>query len=320
MTFTHLRPLVVIAVLALALAACGDSDQATAPDDDVSPGDATTDLDADPDADPDAETDEEGTDPFDDAETGETSPEAEPVVRAVDATLAEGSAAFDVTVDIDTEELTDTATSSGVIDFDGDRRQFELDTNAGTVTALVTTEGILLAIGDESGWVRADPRELRGTPLEAFGLATLTMQDPSVNLQLLRGATDDVEELGSEDIDGESTTHYRVVVDVQQAAAQAEGVSQQQVAEVTEQTGQSTLEMEVWIDDSDRIRRTAQTIDLADADMVQTDGELQGTIDVTIDLRDFGQDVTVTEPDSGEVIDIDEETLEQLIESMGAQQ
>jgi hypothetical protein len=325
MTSRLLRPLVVIAVLALALAACGGgtatTDDATTPDAGATEPGTDTDLGTATETETDAATEPGATETAtEDGAAGATSGQAQAITQAVDATLAEGSAAFEATVDIDTEQLTDSATSTGVVDFDGDRRQLEIETAAGTVRSLATPDGILLSIADQPGWVRVDPRQLEGTPLEAFGLASLPLQDPTVNLQLLRGVTEDVEELGTEDIDGESTTHYRVVVDVEDAAAQAEGVTQQQVSDITQQTGQSTVEMEVWIDESDRIRRIAQTVDLSEAEMVRAEADMQGTIDVTIDLRDFGTQVDIDEPAEGEVVDIDEETLEQLIRSMTPQQ
>lgn len=325
MTSRLLRPLVVIAVLALALAACGDEattdEPAAGPDAATTAPEAGTDLGTETETEAATETETESATATetDDAAAGDASGQ-EAVTQAVDATLAEGSAAFEATVDIDTEELTDSATSTGVVDFEGDRRQLEIQTPAGAVRTLATSEGILLSLADQDGWVRVDPRQLQGTPLEAFGLASMPLQDPTVNLQLLRGATEDVEELGTEDIDGETTTHYRVVADVEDAAAQAEGVSQQQVSDITRQTGQSSVEMEVWIDESDRIRRVAQTVDLSQAEMVEAGADMQGTIDVTVDLRDFGTQVDIDEPAEGEVVDIDEDTLEQLIRSMTPQQ
>jgi hypothetical protein len=291
------RMLAIMLVAALVLAACGTDEDAA--DDTAATTPTPTDTDAPADA--------------TDVDT-EVPAEAEPVVQAVDNTVAEGSAAFVAEVVIDSAEFSDRMESSGVVDFDGDRRQIDLGTDAGDVRAIVTADGVLLSLGDDAGWVRADPSELRGTPLEAYGLASLPLQDPSVNLGLLRGATEDVREVGEEDLDGESTTRYEVTVDVERAAAQADGVTAEQIRAAGGQG--ETVGMDVWIDDADRIRRIMHRTDLSQTDLVQTPEGPEAAIEVQLDLTDFGVPVTIDEPDEGEIVDVDEQTLEQLLRQL----
>jgi hypothetical protein len=310
--------LTIFAALALVLTACGTGQEAmtdAAPDDGT---DVTTDVTTDDDAD---DLTDEADDPVVSDDIDTTTPEAaEPVVRAVDATLAEGTATFDATVDIDTPELTDTITSNGVIDFDGQERQLDVAADQVTVTSLARPDGLLLTFDEQVGWVRVDPRQLRGTPLEAYGVASLPLQDPSVNLQLLRGVTDDVQAHGETELEGENVQHYDVIVDVERAAAQADPDARAAVSDIAEQTGSTTVAMEVWIDADDRIRRIAHTVDLSQADVFAAEATAGGTIDITIDLYDFGEPVEISGPAEGEILDVDEQTLEELIRRFTAAQ
>jgi hypothetical protein len=298
----RLRLLAAAAAAALAVAGCGGGAETT---DDTATPDATATT-------PDTAATPDDAGPDDTAAEG-TPAEAEPVVQAVDATIAEGSASVTTVVAVDSAEFSDRLESTGVVDFTGDRRQLDMTTEGGDVTAILSADGILLGLGDGAGWVELDPSALQGTPLEAYALSTIPLQDPSVNLALLRGATSDTSEGGTEDVDGESTTRYSVVVDVERAAAQADEGTRASLDAIAAQAGaDATIPMEVWIDESDRIRRIEHRSDLGETALVETDTE--GTIEVTIDLTDFGQEVTITEPDEGEIVSVDETTLRQIIQ------
>jgi hypothetical protein len=312
------RLLAIIAVLALALAACGTGEEATTEE----PGDAGTDVGTETDDlgtetdDLDTETDDLGTETDDadvDAGTDDAvdAAGAEGVAQAVETTLAEGSAAFDVTIDISTEEVTDTLTSSGVVDFEGATSEIEVLSPAGPVQTLATPQGLLISLGDTGAWARVDPTQLQGVPAQGIGLATAPLQDPTVSLQLLRGATDDVEQLGTDTVDGEELQQWRVVVDVEAAAQQADPQAQRAVGDAAQQAGGDTIELLVWTDDGDRIRRISQTVDLAASPL--TEGQPEGTVEITTDLHDFGASVDIEQPQEGEIIDIDEQMLERLL-------
>ncbi len=237
---------------------------------------------------------------------------AQPIVAAVDATLAQGSAGFSTEVTVDSPDLSDTVQSSGAIDFAGRRRQVDLATRSGELRSILSSDGLLISLGDGMGWVRADPAGLRDTPPEAFGLTTLPVQDPTLSLALLRGATADVQELGGEDLDGEATTHYRLTADVGRAAAAADGDVRGSISALG-----STVDLEVWIDGQGRVRRVLQRTPLQQSPLLGDRG-LEGTLSVTVDLFDFGQPVDISEPSDAEVLELDESLLQQLVEQMTA--
>ena len=314
----NLRALTGCAAVALALTGCGteaetpedlptqESPTATAPAVDATTEDGPTST-----ASPSATPTPSAT--TTDEPTAGTAASAEVITGAVEATLAEGSAAFTTEVTLDSPELSDSAQSSGAIDFEGDRRQVDLATRSGELQTVLRPDGVLASLGEGMGWVRADPADLRGTPLEAFGLATVPLQDPAVNLSLLRGATEDVEELGTEDIDGEPTTHYRLTADVQRAAELADADTRQAIDTLGAGSG-ATVEMEVWVDGEERIRRVLQRTALDQSEVLDTQAE--GTVQVTADLTRFGQPVDIPEPDEAEILDLDEALLQRLVDEL----
>ena len=88
-----------------------------------------------------------------------------------------------------------------------------------------------------------------------------------------------VEEVGQEDIDGESTTHYRLDVD---AEAALEATGQEGVPGLPE-----TLEYDVWLDSEDRMRRLTY--------------ELVGT-ELTMDMTEWGEPVEIEAPSADDLV------------------
>jgi LppX_LprAFG lipoprotein len=89
----------------------------------------------------------------------------------------------------------------------------------------------------------------------------------------------EVEEIGQEDIDGESVTHYRLTVD---AAKALKATGQASVPGVPE-----TLEYDVWLDSEDHMRRLTY--------------ELVGT-ELTMDMTDWGEPVTIEAPSADDLV------------------
>jgi len=166
-------------------------------------------------------------------------------------------------------------------------------------------------------WVRVEAGELEGLQgleqLESFS------NDPSQAFAFLQGASDDVEEVGTEDVRDVSTTHYRMTIDLQRAAEQAPEDARPFLEQQAEVLGTDTLPMEVWLDEEGRVRRQSFTIDLSQVDpaaagatAAPVPSELTGTITTTSEYFDFGSEVVVEIPPEDQVTD-----LADLIESQG---
>jgi hypothetical protein len=158
-----------------------------------------------------------------------------------------------------------------------------------------------LFTGDPETWIRIDLEEA-GTDagLDPDQLVP-TDAGPAALLQQLRGAAEDIEELGDEEIRGVSTRHLRVTVVSERAIAQAPEELREQLRTYAEATGlPATYPMEVWIDDDGLPRRIRTVLEIDDA--------VQGTItqQTTLELYDFGVSVDLDPPAGDAVVDLAE--------------
>jgi hypothetical protein len=163
-----------------------------------------------------------------------------------------------------------------------------------------------LFTGDPDVWVRLDLGEAGADAgLEADQLLP-SDAGPTALLQQLRGAAEDVEDLGTEEVRGVETRHLRVTVDSERAITQAPEQLRDQLRSYTEATGlPERYPMEVWIDDDDLPRRVRTVLEIDD------DVRGPATQETTLELFDFGVTVDLTPPADDEVVDLDR-ILEEL--------
>jgi hypothetical protein len=162
-------------------------------------------------------------------------------------------------------------------------------------------EAITQQLPGGKSWVRIDLREAgKELGIDLEELMQVQQSDPTQALQYLRGASDDFEEVGEEDVRGVATTHYRGTIDLRKAAEQLPEEARESFERAIDLIGVANLPFEVWIDEDGMARRMKYEQPLAGAD-----GE-EGTMALTMELFDFGVDVDVEPPPSDEVIDIQE--------------
>lgn len=202
-------------------------------------------------------------------------------------------------------ETSPTPTSTGEFDYE----TFEMPTGEMRADARW--------IGDDA-WLRlrdnVDPKrnEMWGFPTDGKWLKTSDVDDDYVDctvgggagfgsdgpptaavrdiLETLRTDGNVLEELGTEVVRGEPTTHWRVASPKLSPKCSAED--------------KATLEkvvVEVWTDDDERARRVLLTVDGKGFS-----GTEREHASFTTDLYDFGTDVEVTAPPASEVVDDDE--------------
>jgi LppX_LprAFG lipoprotein len=152
--------------------------------------------------------------------------------------------------------------------------------------------GVQLPAGKE--WFKLDVAKLgRSQGLDLSQLGQLNQGDPSQALDLLQGASRDFHRVGSAEVRGESTTHYKGTIDLQQVVAEAAPDVKEVYRRLLQLSGADTVPMDVWIGDDGYVRKMRFT-------------EQVGESSVTVDeeLYDFGTDEQVTVPSDDEVIDI----------------
>jgi hypothetical protein len=165
-----------------------------------------------------------------------------------------------------------------------------------------------LFTGDPDRWVRLDLEEAGAEAGLDPDQLVPTDAGPAALLQQLRGAAEDTEDLGREEVRGVDTHHLRVTVVSDRAIAQAPEAMRDQLRTYAEATGlPDTYPMEVWIDD-DGLPRRIRTV-------LEIDDPAQGAItqQTTLELFDFGVEIELTPPAGDEVVDLDE-VLRELAE------
>lgn len=133
------------------------------------------------------------------------------------------------------------------------------------------------------GWTRMDMSEVAG------GTSQFS-QDPTQYLDFLRGAGEDIEEVGTEEIDGVSTTYYKADLSLEAIIEQApEDEAEALRSQLESLGGDETIPSEVWIDEDGLPRRIKLTMH------VESEGQ-SADMTITMDLFDYGTEVDVEPP------------------------
>ena len=159
--------------------------------------------------------------------------------------------------------------------------------------------GVLSAfLGVDTPWAA-----IRGPEAAAQrrGLAPLGSSDPCDLLAVLEGVGE-VTEVGREELDGVTTTHYRVVVDPDRVAEQAPAGTPEAVRGAVADLEVFDPEAEVWIGDDGIVRRARYTFGAA-ADTGFGAGSL------TLDLFGVGAPVDIAVPPADQVTELDAAAL-----------
>ena len=155
-------------------------------------------------------------------------------------------------------------------------------------------------------WVEIDYEKMMQ---KEYGSSFSEMQEgmqgvPSDQLAYLRGVSDSVEELGTEEIRGVATTHYRADVDLDKAAPEnpeARRAYEEMMASMRTQE----IPTEVWIDDEGRVRRYEMTMPVAPPEGTAPAEQGDPTMVMTAEYYDFGTPVRVEAPPKDRTIPLD---------------
>jgi hypothetical protein len=150
-----------------------------------------------------------------------------------------------------------------------------------------------LGLSGNKQWVKIDLAQLaqqRGIDLSSLASANPT---PTSALAYLRGAGH-VERVGTDSVQGVSTTHYKVTVDLERAAAKASPGTRRSLRRVVELGGVKKLPVDVWIDGDGFLRKF---------EYAQPAGNGR-KVHLTMELHDFGRPITVRPPPADSVVDL----------------
>jgi hypothetical protein len=153
-----------------------------------------------------------------------------------------------------------------------------------------------------ASWVRLDLETLgKSFGVDVGQLLGQGAQNPEDALDLLK-AVGSVQAVGTETIDGVSTTHYTAQVDPAKVATQVAtdigGTIGQKIQDAVANASATPapIPVDVWIGDDGLVRRVV-------LDLTGTHDGQSGSFHLQLDISDYGTAVNVTAPSSSDVFD-----------------
>ncbi|MFE2045035.1 DUF1396 domain-containing protein [Streptomyces sp. NPDC059477] len=154
---------------------------------------------------------------------------------------------------------------------------------------------------DGKSWIKFDMAALGADDeLSQLGGAGQADQNPTSEAGFLTGAKD-VEEVGTETVDGVQTTHYKGEVSLADLRASLKDEDEktrearEKSLEQYEDMGVDQLTMDLWVDADERTKQFR----------MRGDAE-QGPLDLTITFLDINKPVEIKAPPAGETMDLAE--------------
>lgn len=150
-------------------------------------------------------------------------------------------------------------------------------------------------LGAETEWISMPAEE--GDDVTGDLGSGAAQADPTSFLDNLSDVEGNVEVLGTEDVRGTSTTHYRLNVD----ESWQDQLTEEELAELEEQgpLPDDSFPMDLWVSDDGLVHRMSISFQ-------GIEGEDFTSMTMTFDLFDFGQPQTIEPPPADQVTDMSE--------------
>ncbi|MGX1471889.1 UNVERIFIED_CONTAM: hypothetical protein RKD50_000697 [Streptomyces canus] len=206
----------------------------------------------------------------------------------------------------------ETITGSGVLDLQDGTSRMRLGQGGQQLEQRIVNQVLYQKPPAASGqlpegksWMKVDLQRLN----RSQGTGGPAMSDPANSFAYTKSLSEkDVRKVGEETVNGVSTTHYRVDLDL---AKPAEGDSAQE-RELRAQLGDD-VPVDLWIDEDGLTRR--QQIRMTVKDTAQTAGTgtsaRQAQAKVVMDFSGFGTEVDVATPPSADTVDVTDKVSRQ---------
>ena len=152
-------------------------------------------------------------------------------------------------------------------------------------------------------WVRSDAKDAAKDKAFDFDqIEQFTNNDPRKLVEILRAASGDVETVGTEELRGVTTTHYRATVDLAEYEKLVPRAEREELESLLDKAvDESTVEdlpVDVWLDESGLVRKVTMSVT---AEQEGTTEPVTGAI--AFELWDYGEDVEIELPPEDEVVD-----------------
>ena len=158
------------------------------------------------------------------------------------------------------------------------------------------------SLPEGKSWLKLDLQSaLEGQGVDLGQLGSIGQSNPTATLRQLEAVSEDLEDVGEEDVRGVPTTHYEATVDLTRypdvVPEEEREAVQESVDALIELTGTETIPTEVWVDEDGLVRRFSQSYSYDQPPA----GEVRQS--QTIEFSDFGTEVDVEIPPEDEVFD-----------------
>jgi hypothetical protein len=191
----------------------------------------------------------------------------------------------------------------GAPDF-SDPEAWKIDLIVDGKTAYMRFPAFASELPEGKTWVKLDTKDgLKTTQgLGLSGLDDFTNGDPRELLDVLESVSGEVETVGTEELRGTPTTHYRATVDLTELDRFTPKSGGQDLGDMIdkalEQTGLSEMPFDVWLDDEGLIRKVAANLS------IEPPGQSEkAEAGLSFELFDYGLEVDVTPPPADQVAD-----------------
>ncbi len=232
----------------------------------------------------------------------------DPVAAAATKTQNAGGAKLAMTVGVTADGKTFDVTANGVFDKEQGDLTMDLPDPVGQAEIRYLQESgdpvmylnmpflsSRLPIGQS--WVKLDLEKTgKSLGVDLSQLMGQSGQNPSDVLDMLR-ASGSVQEVGTETVNGDSTTHYRVTIDLAKTAGQLGDRAQQLVQSLIAQGAPSSIPVDVWVGDDGLVRKLTLDESLA------AQGH-SAEVKLDLELSDYGTAVNVTAPAADQTFDL----------------
>ena len=151
-------------------------------------------------------------------------------------------------------------------------------------------------------WIKGDAKDFSKTGTAGLDQAgSLSGIDPRDVFGVLQAVSGTIESVGSEDVRGVATSHYRATLDPAKISALLPAGQRQSfggIDEAAKQAGLSDLPIDVWIDADGRVRKLSIELD---AKMPGSDQSLQASL--VVEVYDYGVPLELELPPADQVAD-----------------
>ncbi len=155
---------------------------------------------------------------------------------------------------------------------------------------------------DGKTWVKGNAKELAQSGTSGLDQAgSLSGLDARDVFGFLEGVSGTIESVGSEDVRGVTTSHYRATLDPAKLTALVPADKRESLGgidEAAKQAGLDDLPIDVWVDADGRLRKLAIELD---AKLPGSDESLQASL--VVEVYDYGAPLDVELPPADQVAD-----------------